>query len=361
MLGRSLNLPAQPVGRLPFPVPPRIAFTGLDLLLDIGVACTQPHTLYDPSNLYALLRYGTALVETGRSLALSSAVAELDPHKKMVLSDEFGCGVAFRAARSMFGAAVFLDVTTAISRGWLRPNQGNLRRPDYVALLPSGDMLLFEAKGSQSGPTYCRKQQIPSGCGQLAAVGLGRGFTRKIAHRVVVATAIAKDSSVWHSQALIGDPPGRPKIVLEPSGPPDELIVRSHYTRVASLTADEELLDHLFPDRPRPEWASGPGASVTPDIVEIRGEPFRGRELQIDSAEGRLRIFVGVHDGIRQLLLSPDRGSAVSLLLDHKLKALPQVSSLTPSAKVKEWAALSNDGCVLYVVDELAEVADRPG
>src|SRR5207244_4241015 len=92
--------------------------------------------------------------------------------------------------------------------------------------------------------------------------------------------------------------------------------------------------------------------------VDVRGEPFRGRELQIDSVEGRLRIFVGLHDAIRRLLLSPDRGAALALGLDQKLHALRQPLSLPQSPTVKEWAAFSNDGCVLSVgVDDAP--ADR--
>ena len=133
-LQRVYEVPFRKVGSLPAlsSLPPTLRFTGLDLLLDVGRACTRPEMVDDPERLFALFRYATKISTGDPNMRLTSQVSEMDTHKKKVLSDEFGCGFAFLAARRLLNTTMFLDTTTAVRGRWIGTASPKSRQPDYI-------------------------------------------------------------------------------------------------------------------------------------------------------------------------------------------------------------------------------------
>ena len=138
--------------------PAAVDVTGERLLLDVGRACSRPEILDDPGRLFAVLRYASAVSDRYPVFTLTKPFWRLDTHKKKVLSDEFGCGAAFLLASELFGATTTIDLETAVANGWIATLAPKSRRPDYAVRLPTGGLVILEAKGTQSGPSYASDQ-----------------------------------------------------------------------------------------------------------------------------------------------------------------------------------------------------------
>jgi hypothetical protein len=82
----------------------------------VGRACSRLERRDDPAKLFALLKYGTAMA-SGSDLRLLDEQEDLDSHKKKVLSDEVGSGMALLVAEQTYGRTRWLDFETAQRRG----------------------------------------------------------------------------------------------------------------------------------------------------------------------------------------------------------------------------------------------------
>lgn len=67
---------------------PQIQFNGLSLLLDIGLACTTPHH-NGLHSMFSILKYPSLISELP-AFRFRNGTAQIDTHKKKVVSDEFG-------------------------------------------------------------------------------------------------------------------------------------------------------------------------------------------------------------------------------------------------------------------------------
>lgn len=335
-LGRSLYAEVHPVGTAPLPIsaPMTLRFRGVDVLMSVGRACARPENSHDPSNLFALVRYATVLSETSNRLALSNSAKSTDPHKKSVLSDEFGCGLSLMVSRRLFGAVYFIDLHEALRRGWVRINSPRSQRPDYIARCSDGDLLVLEAKGTQSG-CPASKRQVKDGCKQVTKVKVGN-FQGKIKSRVAVGTALQLESQRIGTTIFVADPDEDDAVDVELNISGEELFLRSHYSRLAALAGDEVLLDLMLDGRPSggEEWSSG-------ELVErsIDGGTFLGRELIIDGDEERLVVFAGIRDVVRRRLLL----GGVKGFWDHSLTLLAEAQLGMSPPFEPNWAELIRD------------------
>lgn len=286
-----------PVAILP-PVPSHLAvpqplpITGLELLLEIGVACARPSSLDDPARLFALFRYATSLSDTAPDLTLNRDLQTLDRHKKGVLSDEFGCGMACLVGRKYGHVDAFLDVDDGVRQGWIRTAAPQSKRPDYIGLVRDSSNMLFvlEAKGSQGSGTYCRKIQIPAGCRQVAAVRPQVPYS--VAARVVVATLLQRENQPTPSTIFVGDPEENQPYDYEFRGELPELIERDHFARVAILIGAEGMTRALRDISARPNRGeierSRPGARRV-----VQGVEYLGSELVFQDGSRTAGLFVG--------------------------------------------------------------------
>ena len=294
-LTHPLFIPITVVNPLPpsFAVPPGITFTGMDLLFEIGRACSRPEALDDPGRLFAFFRYAT-WIATGRpDLRLIRETVHYDSHKKKVLSDEFGCGMSFLVGSSVLGVTYFLDFHTATLLGWIDTHAPRSRQPDYLGICEgsSNDLILLEAKGSQSRGNYSRSQQIPSGCGQVGAVNIsGAGST--IRARVVAATRLARVDTRDDSRVFLGDPEEREGYVYKFRRNPHDTLLLSHYLRIASFIGDTEVVQSLgeFGDRVKFEGHE----------QEVLGRRCLGSRLVIHHNRSAVVFFLGLDRAVRE-------------------------------------------------------------
>ena len=324
-LAQPLFIPITIVSPLPpgFVVPQHLFFTGLDLLLEIGRACSRPEASDDPGRLFAFFRYATQIAIGRPDLRLVPGMLHYDTHKKRVLSDEFGCGMSFLVGSSFLGVTHFLDFHTATLHGWIGTQAPRSRQPDYLGIYHNSphDLILLEAKGSQSRGNYARSRQVPSGCAQVGAVNIsGAGST--IRARVVAATRLARVSTVDDSRVFLGDPEERKGDSYEFRRDPHDTILASHYLRIASLIGDTESIQSL--------GESGDRVKFEGHEQEVLGRRCIGSRLVIRHRRSAIVIFLGldrdVREGIRegrvsdlpllkaQSFLAVERGLPVSIL-----------------------------------------------
>jgi len=275
---------------------PQVQFNGLSLLLDIGLACTTPHHS-GLHSLFSILKYPSLISELP-AFRFRDGTAQIDTHKKKVISDEFGCGAAFMIARSLFQKTQFLDFQTAVGVGLVETNAPQSRQPDYLAWGPQTptSIMLLEAKGTQTSLNYAATQIIDA-CDQLVqATVIAPGYSQA---RVAVALALMREDSNNVTTIYLGDPDPEPRYTLRPTGEVVDIIRRSHYLRTALFTRDVELATYLKS-----------GGVYTPDRTErreVQGNIYHGSSLVMRSESSTLSVFVGLDSGIRRAVLHNER------------------------------------------------------
>lgn len=307
-LGRDVSVavdilpPAPPSLSIPAPLP----LTGLELLLEVGIACARPTSLDDPSRLFALFRYATALSRFANVLSLNRDLARLDRHKKGVLSDEFGCGMACLIGRRYASVDYFLDIDDAVRQRWIRTPAPRSKRPDYLGVIRGSDSLVvLEAKGSQGSSTYCRRTQIPTGCRQVSAVRPNPPYD--VALRFVVSTLLQRDDQSNASTVFIGDPEEVAPFDYAFEGDLLRIAQRNHFARIAALIGAEGMARALGDREAKGVnvQRSRPAARRT-----IDGESYTGNELRFASAGQEAALFLGVAEPVWDALAASAGGDS---------------------------------------------------
>ena len=327
-------------------IPRALSVSGLRILLDIGRAGARPGVQDDPARFFAVFRYAQALAGSRSVLTLAQPFYDLDSHKKRVLSDEFGCGLAFIVATDLLRATGFLDFETAVAMGLVRTSAPRSRRPDYVGFLPSGTPIILEAKGTQQGVGYARGVQILSGCRQVTAPRLlGRGVGEQ-ALRLVVASALYYEQWSPDTTVFLGDPDDVPTedYVFE-----EEFVsslVRGHYMRVASLIGDHDLTSRLK----GATMSLGTGGEL---LRTIRGQRYFGSQIIIEDGRGRAGFFIGLESRLREELLRraavlPERRPSNGVRSLGESLHTDDLSEIEPLARREDHVA-AEDGTVCQV------------
>lgn len=293
---------------------PQIQFNGLSLLLDIGLACTTPHH-NGLHSMFSILKY-PSLISPLPAFRFRNGTAQIDTHKKKVISDEFGCGAAFLVARSLFQKTYFLDFQTAVAVGLVQTNAPQSRQPDYLAwgTQDSASIMLLEAKGTQTSLNYATSQVIDA-CDQLVqATVIAPGYSQT---RTAVALALMRENSANTSTIYVGDPDPEPKYTFTPIGQLVDIIPRSHYLRTALFTRDAELATYL-----RSGTVEAPARMESRDL---QGNTYLGNSLMMRSESSTLSVFVGLDSRVRRALLHNEgaqlRLSAIAIKEIHSATA----------------------------------------
>jgi len=290
---RSFDIPLVDQGPVPVPnLPAQIKVNGVSLLLDIGVACVSPHHS-GMHSLFSLLKY-PGMISAQPDFRFRSSTAQIDTHKKKVVSDEFGCGMAFSVARQVFGKTDFLDFQTATNVGLVTTNAPQSRQPDYLAwgtALPN-EIMLLEAKGTQTSLAY-GISQISNACDQLQAASvIANGYTQT---RFAVATALMREGTVDPSTIYVGDPDARTPYKYAIQGDAKQAIQNSHYSRISDFIGDYELSRRF-------DVQTSAGGKERVHRVVLGAETV-GTTLRLGSVNRQVEIFVGITSSIRSELL----------------------------------------------------------
>ena len=311
-LPNTFTVPIEKVGNCSAlgTIPQNITFNGLDLLLAIGQACSRPRLNFDPAQLFALFKYAGAIARTGGQLRLDDGLQKTDSHKLAVLSDEFGCGMSFLVAQQLFGTTYFMDFETAVSNNWLRTTATKRQRPDFVGQADGSntELVLLEAKGTQSSHDYCKNTQITKGCQQVRNVRLvSAAFS--IGKRAAVGLALNYENESTGSRVYVGDPAGRGQKNYTLVNEDDTRISDSHYLRLAVLTGDWELAGALSPqpsvasDAVREPEHRPEVIRTNLDQIEHDGRSFVGTSVEYLNQRSRLELFIGLDERVRRHVL----------------------------------------------------------
>lgn len=318
-----------------FSIPAEVTVSGLELLSAVGRACTHPDDASAPSALFALLRYAWAVADS-EHLALADDIERLDSHRKAVLSDEFGCGVALLFAERFLATPLLMDVESGIDQGSLKTRHARSRRPDYFGKTceTTPRVLILEAKGTQ-GPVRRGKKQVKSGCDQLRKVKLAGSWSGMPTVRTVVATCLRRASESQVSKTLVGDPSGSGQFEYHLQDGLERSISRAHYGRLATLTGDRELAARMRHTE----------AMVGLDLVRRRfaQRDYLGTTMEVRGPEVTLRAFAGLAEDRRGQVLQSDG----DLSLDSR--SSDTTSPGRESNQSTHTAAVSGDGFVVIL------------
>lgn len=163
---------------------------------------------------WAQVRYLGIVDDSSARLRLHPAADDLDAHQKMVLSDDWGMGVALEWLSRTFSYSLLDHGASYLKRleqQGLAIFQGPARRrgprkcPDFVGVDASGRLHLIECKGNQQG-RRALLAQLADGRGQKQNVSFpDEGVF--VGQRLVVGLAIAPAWARWKTLLRVEDPP----------------------------------------------------------------------------------------------------------------------------------------------------------
>ncbi len=137
----------------------------MHLCRTIGEACAVEQAgPLDLLSLYPFWKYGFCFSEES---SLKLEFAEIDPHKKANLADEFGMGFTAWAMEELFKCVAWCDTADALTQ-WEIEKIGS-RLPDFVCLFDDGSFGVFEAKGTTT-TLGTAKSQTEDGKEQTATI-----------------------------------------------------------------------------------------------------------------------------------------------------------------------------------------------
>ncbi len=137
----------------------------MHLCRTIGEACAVEQAgPLDLLSLYPFWKYGFCFSE---EMGLKLEFAEIDPHKKANMADEFGMGFAAWAMEEIFHCVAWCDTADALTQ-WEIEKIGS-RLPDFVCLFENGSYGVFEAKGTTT-TLGTAKSQTEDGKDQTATI-----------------------------------------------------------------------------------------------------------------------------------------------------------------------------------------------
>ncbi|MBO6947182.1 MAG: hypothetical protein JJ855_04300 [Rhodospirillales bacterium] len=227
----------------------------LQLLHTIGKITVPPISNgFSLAEYWAQLRYVHAIDCKSKGLLLSPQYAELDPHQKTILSDDFGMGISmywlekkmclrppiegYYYIKNSFGRYGRKVLPKNIAKP--RPaKRGPRKSPDFIAEDASGFWHVIECKGTQSG-THARAKQIKRGKGQKTTILFPRSVRGE---RLVAATKIAISGSGDRTELLIEDPSEEPILQFSESYKPylSDPLFRGTVAKVLSLVGARQL------------------------------------------------------------------------------------------------------------------------
>lgn len=182
------------------------------MMLHIGCLAIPPHLTEVSINAWwAWLRYASAFSSQGHFL-LRQEYADLDPHQKTVLSDDFGMGVALvyliqkLDLQSVFDGRYFVQYLAPTVKAKVAKiaKNGQFKSPDFIGKDIHGKWHAIECKGTQTS-VDARTDQIKNGSVQKANIVFPRAIRGE---KLVSALLIGRESSGLASSLRIDDPEG---------------------------------------------------------------------------------------------------------------------------------------------------------
>lgn len=209
----------------PSAVPPE--FVSGTQEMDLGSAflmlgtLTMPDILSpaSPARFWAWLRYFMAPARTG-DLRITMDFADLDPHQKGILSDDFGVALSTQWLFDRFGG--FADIVDGrrfiLQFAHLLPNKtkpvtakvGPTKAPDFVIKDLRGRWHVLECKGTQSGRA-ARNRSLDDALAQKQVIQIIGGLRGE---RLAAGLSLSNERSKDLTELRVVDPEGESLIEL---------------------------------------------------------------------------------------------------------------------------------------------------
>jgi hypothetical protein len=348
--------------RAPATVPPFLKRASGTFPIDLGQALLMLGTLTMPDSLspaspalfWAWLRYYLAPT-TSTDLRITMDFADLDPHQKGILSDDFGVAISTQwlverlgGCREIVGGRQFAMQFQRLLRKKHKSKAkvGTNKSPDYLICDLKGKWHVLECKGTQSSRDYQRKALKVAVAQKRAIQLVGSIKGEQLAASLYIANA--RDQGRTHLKVI--DPDDPPLIRLTAKHR-DEMDIKAHRLAVAramgmiglneiavelSLPADidpeSELLRPSEASRVRASrearYARAAEQARARTLVRFTHGPrrYEGRELHIELPPAAAQIpfrSVTIRQGVTPELI--DEMSAANFLIeddvDRRLKS----------------------------------------
>lgn len=214
---------------------------------------------YSLAEYWAQLRYFHAVDLDNDDLLLTEAYADLDPHQKMILSDDFGMGISMLWLKE----ALDFEVTNVCDGSYFVKNlasrygatvasktnkRGPRKTPDFVARGRDGKWHVIECKGTQSGfstlsgqiSSTTRSGRPSGGIVQKRAITFPAAMAGE---RLVAGVSLGTVGRDFNSYLLIVDPSEEPILKLTEDQMPVALdpVIRSTVAKSLLLVGAPQL------------------------------------------------------------------------------------------------------------------------
>jgi hypothetical protein len=192
---------------------PNIRKTDIDLAFIHTALWTRPPSYlgFDLSDWWAWLRYSRAF-DTSDDLRLREEWNDIDPHQKMILSDELGVGFTTQLFAELLGFILYVDTNFMINmlmpeafQLGLTSKRGPRKAPDYVALDAHGNFHVLECKGTQTSLEELNNA-ILRGVPQKRNLSTSNSTNIKINYSLVAGLFIPQYSNPNNATIQISDP-----------------------------------------------------------------------------------------------------------------------------------------------------------
>lgn len=286
----------------------------MDMMLHIGCLAIPPHLTEVSINAWwAWLRYASAF-SPGNSFLLRQEYADLDPHQKTVLSDDFGMGVGLvylvskLDLRSVFDGRYFVEylAPTVNAKVANIAKNGQFKSPDFIGRDGNGKWHAIECKGTQSSSDQ-RAAQIQSGTLQKANIVFPRAIRGE---KLVAALLIGRQNGGFSSSLQIDDPEGDVVFEIDRQNlrEAEDAASRATVARalgVAGFQRSAAVVASPFGYRPFDRETSGEEEVLRSAKVAQMLEEAASELRQKDSLPGRISDGIKTGREIRMELPSP--------------------------------------------------------
>lgn len=257
-----------------------------------------------PARYWAWLRYLSAVSRTP-DLRITPEFADLDPHQKTILSDDFGVAVCTKLLYDRLGGLqdvidgrkFILQYASLVSlpkRAKKKlPKVGGGKCPDYVLLDSAGKWHVLECKGTQTSPHY-RKQQLKTAVAQKFAIQVKRTIAGE---RMAAGLFLAHEHSDLPSSVHIVDPEPNPYVTIAP----EDLLTAAHATRRLAVSRALGLA----------------GFAILAEELSIPPE-LRIEDTQFLSPEERRRTNTSVNERFKSAIQSLSTDESPVLEVGHE-------------------------------------------
>ncbi|MDX0333405.1 hypothetical protein GOC48_25265 [Sinorhizobium meliloti] len=286
----------------------------MDMMLHIGCLAVPPHLTEVSINAWwAWLRYASAFSSQNRFL-LREEYADLDPHQKTILSDDFGMGIALvylidkLRLQNVFDGRYFVQYLAPTVKAKVAKiaKNGQFKSPDFIGRDVTGKWHAIECKGTQTSADS-QTDQIKNGAVQKANIIFPPTVRGE---KLVSALLIGREKGGFPSSLRIDDPEGDVAFEINEANvdQAENAVIRATIARalgVAGLQRSAALIASPYGARPYDREASGEAERLRQNAMARMRQEAAVELSQSGSPPGRISDGSRIGREVRMQLPRP--------------------------------------------------------